>query len=74
MLPILHLEVCNDALQIHGGSGYLKGMDVERMYRDAKITTFMKEQMKSKSRYCIKHYRENAEISKSSSFFADVKK
>ncbi len=33
------LEVTNDALQIHGGSGYLKGMTVERMYRDAKITT-----------------------------------
>ena len=33
------LEVCNDALQIFGGSGYLKGMNVERMYRDAKITT-----------------------------------
>lgn len=33
------LEVCNDALQIHGGSGFLKGMPVERMYRDAKITT-----------------------------------
>ncbi len=33
------LEVCNDALQIHGGNGYLKGMPVERMYRDAKITT-----------------------------------
>ena len=33
------LEVTNDALQIFGGSGYLKGMDVERMYRDAKITT-----------------------------------
>jgi electron transfer flavoprotein alpha subunit/rubredoxin len=33
------LEVCNDALQIHGGSGFLKGMDVERAYRDAKITT-----------------------------------
>lgn len=33
------LEVCNDALQIHGGNGYLKGMEVERMYRDAKITT-----------------------------------
>ena len=27
------------ALQIHGGSGYLKGMEVERAYRDAKITT-----------------------------------
>ncbi|MCI2047800.1 MAG: acyl-CoA dehydrogenase family protein [Faecalibacterium sp.] len=33
------LEVTNDALQIYGGSGYLKGMDVERAYRDAKITT-----------------------------------
>lgn len=33
------LRVTNDALQIHGGSGYLKGMEVERAYRDAKITT-----------------------------------
>lgn len=33
------LEVTNDALQIFGGSGYLKGMEVERAYRDAKITT-----------------------------------
>lgn len=33
------LEVCNDALQIFGGSGFIKGMDVERAYRDAKITT-----------------------------------
>ena len=33
------LEVTNDALQIFGGNGYLKGMEVERMYRDAKITT-----------------------------------
>ncbi len=33
------LEITNDALQIFGGSGYLKGMDVERAYRDAKITT-----------------------------------
>ena len=33
------LEVVNDALQIYGGNGYLKGMDVERFYRDAKITT-----------------------------------
>ena len=31
------LEVTNDALQIHGGSGFLKGMEVERAYRDAKI-------------------------------------
>ncbi len=33
------LEVTNEALQIHGGNGYLKGMEVERFYRDAKITT-----------------------------------
>ena len=35
----ISLEVTNDALQIFGGTGFLKGMDVERMYRDAKITT-----------------------------------
>lgn len=33
------IEVTNDALQIFGGNGYLKGMEVERAYRDAKITT-----------------------------------
>lgn len=33
------LEVVNDAVQIFGGSGYLKGMEVERAYRDAKICT-----------------------------------
>ena len=32
-------EVVNDALQIFGGNGFLKGMEVERAYRDAKITT-----------------------------------
>lgn len=33
------LEIVNDALQIFGGSGYMKGMEVERAYRDAKICT-----------------------------------
>lgn len=33
------LEVTNDAVQIFGGSGFIKGLLVERMYRDAKITT-----------------------------------
>lgn len=33
------IEITNEALQIFGGSGFLKGMDVERAYRDAKITT-----------------------------------
>lgn len=35
----ISLEVTNDALQIWGGSGFIKGSVVERMYRDAKITT-----------------------------------
>ena len=33
------LFCANEALQIHGGSGFMKGMEVERFYRDAKITT-----------------------------------
>ena len=33
------IEITNEAVQIYGGNGFLKGMDVERMYRDAKITT-----------------------------------
>ncbi|MGI6117675.1 MAG: acyl-CoA dehydrogenase family protein [Bilifractor sp.] len=32
------IKVTQEAVQIYGGNGYLKGMDVERMYRDAKIT------------------------------------
>ena len=32
------MEITTEALQIHGGNGYLKGMEVERMFRDAKIT------------------------------------
>ncbi len=27
-----------DAVQIFGGSGYIQGFEVERLYRDAKIT------------------------------------
>ena len=33
------MEIVDEALQIHGGSGYMKGMYVERAYRDMKITT-----------------------------------
>ena len=32
-------EVVYDALQVFGGSGFLKGMDVERAFRDARITS-----------------------------------
>ena len=33
------LEVVNDAMQVFGGNGFMRGMSVERAYRDAKITT-----------------------------------
>ena len=32
---VLHTQ---NAVQIHGGSGYIRGVTVERLYRDAKIT------------------------------------
>jgi alkylation response protein AidB-like acyl-CoA dehydrogenase len=32
-------RVCGDALQIHGGYGYVKEFDVERFYREARVTT-----------------------------------
>ena len=33
------VDVTNEAIQIHGGYGYTTDFDVERFYRDAKITT-----------------------------------
>ena len=46
LTPILKMtasEFCNqnayDAIQIHGGSGYMREYPVERIYRDARITT-----------------------------------
>lgn len=43
MLKMFSSEYCNqnayDAIQIHGGSGFMKEYPVERLYRDARITT-----------------------------------
>ena len=42
LLKLFATEFCNqncyDAIQIHGGSGYMKDYPVERMYRDARVT------------------------------------
>ena len=32
------VEVADEAVQIHGGAGFVNDHDVERLYRDAKIT------------------------------------
>jgi alkylation response protein AidB-like acyl-CoA dehydrogenase len=32
------MEVAIKAVQIHGGSGYMKDFPVERFFRDAKVT------------------------------------
>lgn len=32
-------KICYDALQIHGGMGYMRDLPVERYYRDVRITT-----------------------------------
>jgi butyryl-CoA dehydrogenase len=34
---IMAEEVCSAALDIHGGSGYIKGTPVERIYRDVRV-------------------------------------
>lgn len=43
MVKLFASEYCNqiayDAIQIHGGTGYMKDFPVERLYRDARITT-----------------------------------
>jgi alkylation response protein AidB-like acyl-CoA dehydrogenase len=31
-------RVCSKAIQVHGGYGYLEDYEVERHYRDARIT------------------------------------
>jgi len=43
MLKLMSSEYCNqityDAIQIHGGTGFMKDFPIERMYRDARITS-----------------------------------
>lgn len=34
----LAMKIATEAVQVYGGSGFIKGVDVERFFRDAKIT------------------------------------
>ena len=31
-------QVCSDAIQVHGGYGYVAGFPVERLWRDVRVT------------------------------------
>jgi alkylation response protein AidB-like acyl-CoA dehydrogenase len=43
MLKLMSSEYCNqityDSIQVHGGTGFMKDFPIERMYRDARITS-----------------------------------
>ena len=43
LVKLMSSEYCNqityDAIQVHGGTGYMKDFPVERLYRDARITS-----------------------------------
>ena len=43
LLKLVSSEVCNqvayDSLQVHGGAGFMKDFPIERIYRDARITS-----------------------------------
>ncbi len=41
-------KLASQAVQIHGGYGFIKGHKVERLMRDAKITKSMKEHQRPK--------------------------
>jgi acyl-CoA dehydrogenase len=52
------VEVANDAVQVHGGYGFTKDFDVERYYRDAKITTIYEGTSEIQQKIIARHLKE----------------
>ncbi len=52
------VDVANEAVQIHGGYGYTKDFEVERYYRDAKITTIYEGTSEIQKEIIARHLRE----------------
>ncbi|AEH36804.1 acyl-CoA dehydrogenase family protein [Halopiger xanaduensis] len=52
------VEVANEAVQIHGGYGYTTDFDVERYYRDAKVTTIYEGTSEIQKEIIAQHLRE----------------
>ena len=43
------VEHTANAVQVHGGIGYMRGTTVERLYRDAKITQITRARTRSRA-------------------------
>jgi len=52
------VEVASEAVQIHGGYGFTKDFDVERYYRDAKITTIYEGTSEIQKKIIARHLTE----------------
>ncbi|MDQ2051796.1 acyl-CoA dehydrogenase family protein [Natronolimnohabitans sp. A-GB9] len=52
------VDVANEAVQVHGGYGYTKDFDVERYYRDAKITTIYEGTSEIQKKIIARHLKE----------------
>jgi len=64
-------QVCYDSQQVHAGSGFMKDYPIERMYRDARITTIYEGTSQLQTVAAIRHvtngnylklFRENYEL------------
>ncbi|RKD98231.1 acyl-CoA dehydrogenase family protein [Halopiger aswanensis] len=51
------VDVANEAVQIHGGYGYTTDFDVERYYRDAKVTTIYEGTSEIQKEIIARHLR-----------------
>ena len=52
------VDVANEAVQVFGGYGYTKDFDVERYYRDAKITTIYEGTSEIQKKVIARHLKE----------------
>jgi acyl-CoA dehydrogenase len=52
------VEVASEAVQVFGGYGYTKDFDVERYYRDAKITTIYEGTSEIQQKVIARHLKE----------------
>jgi acyl-CoA dehydrogenase len=50
--------VANEAVQVFGGYGYTKDFDVERYYRDAKITTIYEGTSEIQKKVIARHLKD----------------